>query len=172
MTGRPDSLVLVDADDRELGVATRADCHTLGGRRHRAFSVYLFDDEGRLLLQQRSAEKPLWPGYWSNSCCSHPRPGEDVAEAAARRVREELGVDTAVVPRFRYEYRADFGLAGTEHEVVHVFVGHVDPAAVRADEAEVAAWRMVELDELERELRADDVFTPWFRIAWATLRSS
>lgn len=167
----PDALVLVDEDDRELGVASRAACHAPGGQRHRAFSVYLFDDEGRLLLQRRAATKPLWPGYWSNSCCSHPRPGEPVGVAATRRVREELGVEAALTWRFRYEYCADFGAVGTEHEVVHVFVGSVDPATVQADPREVEAWRMVELDELEDELAHDNDFTPWFRLAWSTLRA-
>ena len=84
-------LVLVDGNDAPVGTDTRARCHAPEGLRHRAFSVYLFDREGRLLIHQRHDTKPLWPGFWSNSCCSHPVGDEDVADAARRRVREELG---------------------------------------------------------------------------------
>lgn len=170
------AVILVDGADRELGTAPRAACHAPGGRLHRAFSVYLFDARGALLLQQRSAEKPLWPGYWSNSCCSHPRPDEDVRAAARRRVREELGLEARLTPLFRYEYRADFGAVGTEHELVHVLVGAVDPRAVCADASEVAAWRMAPAEVLDAALAADEArapggpYTPWFRLAWPELR--
>lgn len=171
-------LVLVDADDVEVGVLGRAACHVPGGMRHRAFSVYLFDDAGQLLVQRRHATKPLWPGYWSNSVCSHPRPGEPVAAAAERRVREELGVHVALTRRFVYEYRADFGVIGTEHEVVHVFVGKVSPDEVRPNPTEVAAWRMQSVTALDAALAArdapdpseGDAYTPWFRLAWPRVR--
>lgn len=168
-TAPPDLLVLVDAEDRALGTATRAECHAPGGLRHRALSVYLLDEAGRLLLQQRQTTKLLWPLFWSNSCCSHPQPGEDVAIAARRRVREELGVDVQVAPAFRYEYRADFGTVGTEHEVVHVFVGRVSPAALAPSPEEVADVRFLAPADVEAELADVARTTPWFRLAWPRL---
>ncbi|MEZ6015245.1 MAG: isopentenyl-diphosphate Delta-isomerase [Planctomycetota bacterium] len=169
-TRAQEEVILVDADDRPVGTCERALAHAKGGRRHRAFSVYLFDSAGRLLLQQRGAQKPLWPGFWSNSCCSHPRPGEDVDAAAHRRVREELGLTATLTPLFRYEYCSDYAALGTEHEVVHVYIGQADPAAVRANPDEVAAWRMIECAELEREITDATRYTPWFQLAWPRAR--
>lgn len=165
-------LVLVDADGEQVGVATRAACHAVDGLRHRAFSVYLFDDEGRLLVHQRHDTKPLWPGFWTNSCCSHPLDGEPLEDAARRRVREELGVDVEVRPVHRYEYRATFGDVGTEHEVVTAFVGRVDPAALAPHPEEIAAIEFYEPDRLDAEIGDEARFTPWFRIAWPVVRDS
>ncbi len=162
-----ESVILVDADDRQVGLAERGVAHAPGGLRHRALSVYLFDADGRLLLQQRSLGKALWAGSWSNSCCTHPRPGEDVAAAAQRRVREELGVDVSLRALFRYEYRADDGARGTEHEVVHVFAGTVDAAALDLAPDEVAAVRWMSRAELDEAFAsASAAYTPWFRTAW------
>jgi isopentenyl-diphosphate delta-isomerase len=168
-TSNQDQLILVDGEDRALGTATRAACHAPGGQRHRAFSVYLFDGAGRLVVQRRQASKLLWPLYWSNSCCSHPRAGEDVATAARRRVQEELGVDVPLTPAFHYEYRADFGAVGTEHEVVHVFLGRVEEHDLVPNPDEVAELRMLTRVELEAELADPARTTPWFRIAWPRL---
>jgi isopentenyl-diphosphate delta-isomerase len=168
-TASQDLLILVDGEDRQLGTATRAACHAPGGRRHRALSVYLFDGAGRLVVQRRQASKQLWPLFWSNSCCSHPRPGEDVASAARRRVREELGVDVPLTHAFHYEYRADFGDVGTEHEVVHVFVGRVEAHELVPNPDEVADLRLLTRAELEAELGDPSSTTPWFRLAWPRL---
>jgi len=171
VTSNQDQLILVDSEDRALGTATRAACHAPGGQRHRAFSVYLFDSAGRLVVQQRQASKLLWPLYWSNSCCSHPRAGEDVATAARRRVREELGVNLPLTHAFHYEYRADFGRVGTEHEVVHVFLGRVEEHELVPNPEEVADLRLLTRTELEAELADPTLTTPWFRIAWPRLRA-
>ena len=90
VSSEEDALILVDADDAEIGSRSKAECHNGDGVLHRAFSVFLFDNEGRLLLQQRAAGKRLWPLYWSNTCCSHPRRGEQIDEAAGRRLHDEL----------------------------------------------------------------------------------
>ena len=161
-----DQVILVDADDREIGVLGKLAAHERGGTRHRAFSVFIVDPQGRWLLQRRAAGKYHFPGLWTNACCSHPRPGEGTAAAAHRRLREELGFDCPLAERFQFEYKATSAAEGlTEHELDHVFTGE-HAGAVAPDPAEVGAVRWVELRALEAELRArPEAFTPWFRLA-------
>jgi isopentenyl-diphosphate delta-isomerase len=164
-------LVLVDAADRELGFARKDDVHAGEGTLHRAFSVFLFDPAGRVLMQRRSAAKRLWPLYWSNSCCSHPRRGEDTAEAAVRRVREELAVGARLVPLFKFQYQARYGVEGSEHELCSVLAG-VTSDPVAANPHEVAEWEWMEVADLDRTLRDDpDRYTPWLRIEWPRVRA-
>src|SRR5947207_3387152 len=99
-------LILVDGNDQELGFATKAACHDGVGLLHRAFSVFLFNPAGELLLQQRSAQKRLWPLYWANSCCSHPRRGESLPAAVERRTREELALATPLAFVYKFVYQA------------------------------------------------------------------
>jgi isopentenyl-diphosphate delta-isomerase len=162
---------MVDSSDRELGFCSKEECHRGDGILHRAFSVFLFDESGRVLLQQRSASKPLWPMYWSNSCCSHPRQSETVEEAAHRRVLEELALTCDLRFLYKFEYRAPFGDIGTEHELCWVFAGY--PAGkLAAHPEEIAAWRYVEPGELTREITArPEEFTPWLKLEWATIRN-
>jgi isopentenyl-diphosphate delta-isomerase len=110
-------LILVNARDEVLGPESESRCHDGEGLLHRAFSVYLFDGEDRLLLQRRSRHKRLWPHYWSNSCCSHPRWGEDTDAAAVRRVEEELGMRATLERMSSFQYHAPFGDAGAEREL-------------------------------------------------------
>ncbi len=167
-----EQLILVNPEDEPVGSASKQAAHRGDGLLHRAFSVYLFDDNARLLLQRRSLAKPLWPGFWSNSCCSHPRTGETTLAAAKRRLGEELGLpqDTPVRFLFKFLYHARFADLGAEHEVCSVYVGSVQvPGAINPDE--VAEYRFVEPDVLDRAL-ADEPqhYTPWLRLAWTTLR--
>ena len=115
-----EELILVDRDDREIGFASKANAHDGDGVLHRAFSLFLFDDDGRLLLQQRAPDKRLWGGYWSNSCCSHPRRGESLEVATRRRLRDELNFETELEHVYWFCYQASFGDAGSEHELCHV----------------------------------------------------
>jgi isopentenyl-diphosphate delta-isomerase len=162
----PDDIVLVDEQDRPLGTCAKLDAHEDGGRLHRAFSVFLFDPHGRMLLQQRAATKYHFGGLWTNACCSHPRPGEAVIEAARRRVREELGVDVVLTPALTFVYRAEDPQSGlTEHEYDHVFVGRVNEGDVKPDSAEVAAVRWVEPGVLLEDVNTRPArYTPWFKI--------
>lgn len=145
MRNPTDWVVLVDEEDRELGVARKSEVHHAATPLHRAFSLFLFDRDGRTLLQQRALTKRTWPGVWSNACCGHPAPGEASADAAARRCREELGVAperlTLLLPRYRYRAEAD---GVVENEVCPVFVAAADPAAIAPDRAEVEAWRWMD----------------------------
>src|SRR5688572_17566304 len=120
-------IILVDEQDNPLGTSDKLSAHQHGGALHRAFSVFLFDASGRMLLQQRGAGKYHFANLWTNACCSHPRPGEETIDAARRRVREELGIDVALTHAFGFVYRAEDPTSGlTEHEYDHVFVGRFE----------------------------------------------
>ena len=162
-------MILVDAADNETGHLSKAECHDGEGVLHRAFSIFLFDGNGRLLLQQRAESKRLWPGFWSNSCCSHPRRGEMMATATKRRLHDELNVDADLEYVYKFSYQAAFGDAGSEHELCHVYVGIVN-GPVRPNDSEIKAVRFVSLDELRQELDSDSGrFTPWLRMEWRAL---
>jgi isopentenyl-diphosphate delta-isomerase len=169
--GREDELLItVNEEDEALGPVPRGACHDGDGILHRAFSVYLFDEAGRVLLQRRSAAKRLWPLFWSNSCCSHPRWGEGLDDAAHRRVREELGVEVGLQRVFRFVYRAAFGASGSEHEACSVYIGRLS-RDVAADEGEIAELRFASAEEVDAALANEgDGYTPWFRIGWERLR--
>ena len=166
-----EQVILVDADDREIGVLGKLAAHENGGVRHRAFSVFIVDPQGRWLLQRRAAGKYHFPGLWTNACCSHPRPGEATADAAHRRLREELGFDCPLAERFQFEYRATSAAEGlTEHELDHVFTG-TWAGPVAPDPAEVETTRWVEPKALDAEVRArPETFTPWFKLALERVR--
>lgn len=163
-------LILVDEADCEIGHASKADAHAGRGILHRAFSLFVFNPAGELLLQQRAASKPLWPGYWANSCCSHPRANEDMDTATQRRLREELGFTCPLDFVYKFQYHAEYGKAGSESELCWVYVG-VSDAPVRVNDTEIAAWRRVKPEALDREIaESPEHFTPWLKMEWQRLR--
>lgn len=169
-----EQLMLVDCDDVVVGHADKLDAHQGAGRLHRAFSVFLFDDNQRLLVHRRASKKPLWPGFWTNSCCSHPRRGETLDQAVHRRIYEELGVNAAATSVYSFEYRAQYLDLGTEHELCHVFLARA-PAGfalnVHEDEIAEVKWLTVnEVDELANDQSSDT--TPWFKLEWQALRNT
>ncbi len=164
-------LILVDENDNEIGTISKADAHDANGTLHRAFSLFIFNDKGELLLQQRSPEKRLWGGYWSNSCCSHPRAGEQMDEAVHRRLEQELGIAAKLEYVYKFIYQADFEGQGAEHELCWVYVG-TSSDEVKANTAEIDDWRWVSRDTLDAELSAmPERFTPWFKLEWRRLIS-
>ena len=165
-------LILVDGLDNIVGHDSKADVHAGRGRLHRAFSIFLFNGPDRVLLHQRSWQKPLWPGYWTNSCCSHPRQGESYDEATRRRLREELGVATRLTRAYRVEYHAQFNDWGAEHELCTVYIGNLPAAAsVAAHAEEILTWGWFDCDEVDAWIaREPGRFTPWFLLEWAQLR--
>lgn len=169
----PERVILVDESDRVIGDAEKLAAHQAGGQLHRAFSIFLFDSEGRLLLQQRAACKYHFPGRWSNTCCGHPRPGETTLAAAVRRLNEEFGITAALQPIAQLTYRADDPATGlTEHEYLHILTGDSDARPV-PDPTEIADHRRASLDAVIAELGTDPArFTPWFPIALAALRDA
>ena len=166
MAHTEDLLVLVDEADREIGTLPKTEGHLGAGTLHRAFSVFLFDTSGAVLIQQRAAGKMLWPNFWSNSCCSHPRPGESVDTAARRRVREELRLECRLSFLYKFRYQARFGAVGSEHELCHVYAGYPRGTLV-VDPSEIAAHRWISPDELTQAIAATpDRFSPWMKLEW------
>lgn len=162
-----DVLILVDAADREVGYLGKAACHDGSGVLHRAFSVLIFNEAGELLLQQRAPSKRLWPLYWSNSCCSHPRRSETLEAATKRRLQEELGMSCALQFLFKFQYQAQFDEAGAEQELCSVYIGRCN-GPITSDPEEIRAWRWISPEALHSELAAhgSEKFTPWFRMEW------
>jgi isopentenyl-diphosphate delta-isomerase len=168
VSSESESLIRVDGEDRDLGPITKAAAHDGKGVLHRAFSIFIFNGKGELLLQQRSAEKRLWPLYWSNTCCSHPRAGEDMPTATVRRLEQELGMKAALKYLFKFEYQAHFGAAGSEHELCSVYVGKSD-ATPRSHPMEIAGLKWLSVEAVTKELAADHEgrrYTPWFKMEW------
>ena len=163
-----DSLILVDEWDRNIGYMSKADCHRGSGALHRAFSVLIFNDLGELLLQQRAASKPLWPNYWSNSCCSHPRQAETMEAAIDRRLREELGVSCPVHFLFKFQYQARFDANHAEYEMCSVYIGRCS-ARLRINWNEILAWRWICPEALQLEMAGAKHFTPWFILEWGRI---
>jgi isopentenyl-diphosphate delta-isomerase len=161
---KTEQVILVDEQDRELGFAEKLAAHRAGAL-HRAFSVFVFDERGRLLLQKRATAKYHSGGLWSNTACGHPRPGETTDEAARRRLREEMNVECELRGAFSFIYRTEVGGALVEHEFDHVFVGEhaSDPAP---DVAEVESWKWIALDDLRRDLaRESHLYSAWLKLA-------
>ena len=158
-----DFVVLVDSQDNEVGIMEKLEAHEKG-LLHRAFSIFLFNSKGEMLLQQRALTKYHSPGLWTNACCSHPAPNETTLEAGKRRLQEELGLSTVLVEAFKFEYRATFDNSLTEHELDHVLVGYTDDfPQLNPDEAQ--DYRRVRWADLLSEMALyPEKFTVWFKI--------
>jgi isopentenyl-diphosphate delta-isomerase len=155
-------VILVDEADRPVGRMEKLEAHEAGAL-HRAFSVFLFDGQGRWLLQQRHPGKYHSGGLWTNTCCSHPAPGESTIEAAAVRLVDEMGITAVLEPAFAFSYRAELDHGLVEHEFDHVFVGRFDGEPT-PNPIEASDWRWVDTDSLFRELdEHPERFTYWFR---------
>ncbi len=165
MIDEHERVILVTETDTEIGDAPKLEAH-LTGALHRAFSVFVLDEDGRVLLQRRAVRKYHSPGLWSNTCCGHPRPGENTDDAARRRLREEMGIDCEFSHVSSFVYRADLGGGLVEHELDHVFVGSTSDVP-RHDSDEVSECRWLEVDELRAWLRHEpEAFTAWFAPAF------
>jgi len=162
-------LIVVDENDHITDYRSKAECHQGNGILHRAFSIFIFDNSGQVLMQKRSDQKLLWPLFWSNSCCSHPRKGESVGTATHRRLEEELGFDTELNYLYTFQYQANFKNIGSENELCAVYIGKSD-ATVKVNNNEIAEWRYIHTDLLSEEVNKNpDNFTPWFKMEWTRL---
>ena len=165
-------LILVDREDNELGFASKAECHSGSGLLHRAFSVFIFNSSGQVLLQQRSLQKELWGLYWSNSCCSHPRQGEQIERAVNRRMVEELSIDCELHYLYKFFYQESFETKGSEHELCSVFVGRYD-GEVSININEIADWKFIDTEELSRSIdQHPEKYTPWLQSEWLELKKN
>ena len=167
-----EALILVDEHDREIGSRAKSDCHSGKGILHRAFSIFVFNGDNELLLQKRSGEKLLWPNYWSNTCCSHPRRGESMEQAVSRRLSQELGFECPLEFLYKFKYQAQYGVVGAEHEYCWVYYGRYE-GPLDVNVSEIAEWRFIGVTDLERELeKAPETFTPWFKMEWVHIRAN
>lgn len=163
-------VILVNERDEPVGVMNKMEAHQKG-RLHRAFSVFIFDSKGRMLLQQRAAEKYHGALLWTNACCSHPHPGEEIKTAAQRRLQEEMGFSTALTEIFSFTYHAQVENNLTEHEFDHVFAGEYE-GAIKANKNEVAAYRYEEMEQIKKDLQQyPEQFTAWFKIAFPKIEA-
>lgn len=170
--GLEEQVVLVDGADHEVGTSEKHAAHRNGGTLHRAFSILVFDSRGRTLLQRRAEGKYHAPGQWTNTCCSHPRPGESVTDAAHRKLRQEFGFDCPLTESFQFTYSVDLGGGMSEREFDHVLFGRFD-GTPRPNPEEVSEYRWASLPELFDEVRLDALeFTPWFKIILLQLAHS
>lgn len=163
MNSFTEQVVLVDKNDNPIGLMEKLEAHEKG-LLHRAFSVLLFNDQQELLLQRRALDKYHCGGLWTNTCCSHPRPEEDVEDAAKRRLKEEMGIACDLQKSFEFIYKAEFDNGLTEHEYDHVFVGKFSGDPV-INTNEVADWKYLALDAIRKDMSHHPYhYTPWFRI--------
>jgi isopentenyl-diphosphate delta-isomerase len=163
-------LILVDSDDNVIGHLDKKACHMGEGKLHRAFSIMIFNSEGELLMHTRSKEKPLWPLYRTNSCCSHPRKGETVEDAAQRRLEEELGFQTPLKKLYTFEYKAHYKDLGTEHEMCTVFLGRYD-GEPNPNPTEINTWWWQDVDEIWDDMQErPELYSPWFQMELQTIR--
>ena len=160
-----EQVILVDEQDNVTGAMEKITAHEKA-LLHRAFSVFVFNHAGELLLQQRAFGKYHSAGLWTNTCCSHPRPGEDTKAAALRRLKEEMGFETPVEKVFDFIYKASFDNGLTEYEFDHVYIGYYD-GAVLPDTNEVADHAFVSMQNIAEAMLAEPgQFTAWFHIAF------
>ena len=160
-----EQVILVDEQDRPIGLMEKQAAH-IGPHLHRAFSVFIFNSKGELLLQQRALSKYHSPGLWTNTCCSHPRAGETLEEATSRRLMEEMGMVCPIHEVYTFIYMAPVGQGLTEHEFDHVFIGQSDDIPAINTE-EVASWKYMSLDDLSEDLKLHpEHYTVWFKITF------
>ncbi len=160
-----EQVILVDENDIAQGAMEKMEAHEKGVL-HRAFSIFIFNKEGEMLLQQRALSKYHSAGLWTNACCSHPRPGETTDNAAVRRLQEELNFETPLNKVFDFVYQSSFANGLTEHEFDHVYVGY-HSGDINPDPAEVAAYQYMKMEQLALMVQEKpELFTAWFHIAF------
>ncbi len=156
-------VVLVDEDDNQLGLMEKMEAHEKG-LLHRAFSVFLFNSKGEMLLQQRAISKYHSGGLWTNACCSHPRDGEKTIDAAHRRLEEEMGFDCDIEKAFHFIYKSELDNDLTEHELDHVFIGEYE-GVINPNPEEVESYKYISVSDLVKDVEDNPAdYTEWFKI--------
>ena len=158
-----ENVILVDANDRAIGAMEKMEAHRKGVL-HRAFSIVLFNHEGKMLLQKRARNKYHSSGLWTNTCCSHPLPGESMEDATRRRLREEMGIDLQPAFSHKFIYKAALENGLTEHELDHVFIGTYN-GTPDINREEVEDWKYADLPWLKEDIeRNPAAYTAWFKL--------
>ena len=158
-----EKVILVDHGDNAIGTMEKMEAHKKG-ELHRAFSILLFDDAGKVLLQKRSQNKYHSRGLWTNTCCSHPLPGERMEDATRRRLKEEMGIDLQPVFSFTFIYKAQLDQNLIEHELDHVFVGTFNGSPI-INRKEVEDWKYVDINWLKQDIdQHPSAYTVWFKL--------
>lgn len=163
-----EQIILVDELDNAIGTMEKMEAHEKG-LLHRAFSVFIFNSKGELLLQQRALTKYHSAGLWTNTCCSHPRPNEKTLDAAKRRLKEEMGLTCDLHHKTSFIYKTNFDNGLTEHEFDHVFFGNCDQdPSINPEEVESFLWMDTReiMDDIEKD---PEKYTSWFKIAMKNL---
>ena len=164
-----EEVVLVDEQDRQIGLMEKIEAHEKA-LLHRAFSVFIFNEMGEMLLQQRAYTKYHSGGLWTNACCSHPRQNEEVMQAAQRRLQEEMGFTTELKKAFSFTYKAAFDNGLTEHEFDHVFIGTYD-GVINFNRNEVYQYKYASIAQIENMLALNPAdYTVWFKIAFEKVK--
>jgi len=165
-------VILVDKHDQIIGQAEKTKAHLDKGQLHRAISVLLFNSKGELLIQQRSSHKMLWPGFWANTCCSHPVSNESYLQAAERRLKQEFGIQAKLKFHHQFIYQAQYQNIGSEYELCHVFIGISDQTP-KPDKQEITTWKYINLKDLKKDMSNNpEKYTPWFKSELKTIKSS
>lgn len=158
-----ENVILVNQLDEQIGIMPKMEAHEKA-LLHRAFSVFIMNDKGETMIQQRAAHKYHSPLLWANTCCSHQRVGETNIEAGKRRLREEMGIETDLRELFSFIYKAPFDNGLTEHELDHVMIGEFNGEPI-LDPEEVAAWKWMRPEDIKKDIAiAPDNYSAWFKI--------
>lgn len=158
-----EQVILVDERDEKIGLMPKLEAHQKGIL-HRAFSVFIINDNNELMLQQRAMNKYHSPGLWTNTCCSHQRDGETSVEAGKRRLEEEMGFNTPLKETGSIIYKAPFDNGLTEHELDHILIGNFN-GIPEINQAEVSSWKWMTLEQIQKDIRINpDDYTAWFKI--------
>ena len=167
-------LILVDSNDKPIGTEEKVKCHLPNGKLHRAFTILLFNKEGRLLLTQRSMDKMLWPGDWDGTVASHPRQSETYVSSAERRLPEELGISCKLDYLFKFEYHVPYKDIGSENEVCGTLIGIVDdPTKIKLVKEEISDIKWITLDEILNDIeKSPQAYCPWMIVALYLLSES
>jgi len=174
-----EEIILVDENDNEIGFEEKINAHKNGGKLHRAFSIFIFNSEGKMLLQLRSKKKHHFKELWTNACCSHPIKGEKLEDVIHRKLKQEMGFDTKLKEIFSFIYKAtDINSNLTEYEFDHIFVGKYDNEP-KSNSEEVDKWKWIDVNELKKDIEKNpQKYTPWFKLTfdkvkdWANRKKS
>lgn len=158
-----EDVILVDEKDQQIGTMEKLEAHEKGVL-HRAFSIFLFNKKGEMLLQKRAMEKYHTPGLWTNTCCSHPRTNETIDEALQRKLKQEMGITCEVQKAFQFLYKSELESGLIEHELDHVYYGYFDESP-NPNPEEVSDWKYSSITDIREEFKNHpEQYTPWFKI--------